>query len=403
MLDDACSLTDLYDDAAAKSIGIFYEQLGWQLAQSGDHNPLAKVRPAWLWSPIWTASKMRYVWERLHSHEILQAVYRRDWAALWVLSQSASYWNLFPNPDQRPTERGEDLDRHARWAKSLVAEYQPQLDDGTAGIMPLGLRHPLIPVLNKEGYNVRAELQSALTGQTYEDACRIVMSIASHDGPGLLPDVEDRELFVSMPTAIASARKAHPGFAETMVEKFEPLGLIRVRSAINRQDLAGLQAATLQFMGTDAARDAHSWLGDMALSAGQFEVAEQHYRDTLIDASPARKESLEPRLLLARALGGQLSTPELTATLGRMPDRPNEINGITVATAELETVLKDLIAHPRGTGLLAEAPRPADQRVRHDRPSNSNPARNSMDIRVTIPVAVNTASEIRLVDNCQSP
>lgn len=387
MLDDACSLTDLFDDGAAKSLGIFYEQLGWQLAQTGDTDPLATLRPVWLWSPIWTMSKMRYVWERLHSHSILDAVYRRDWASTWSLSQSAAYWNLFPNPDQRPAERGEDLDRHARWAKSLVAEYQPQLDDGTAGIMPLGLRHPLIPVLNKEGYNVRAELQAALTGQTYEDACRIVMSIAPHEGPGLLPDVEDRELFVSMPTAIASARNSHPGFAHTMSAKFEPLGLIRVRSAINRQDLTALQAATLQFMGTDAARDAHSWLGDLALSGGKFDDAEQHFRDALFDASVSRRERLEPRLLLARALSGQLTAAELTAAVVRFPAGSMEINGSTVAAAEFEGILKDLVANPRVSGLVsqtAEVPSPRfaqsafkfEPRAQFDGHPGSNPGRH---------------------------
>lgn len=387
MLEDACSLCDLFDDPVAKSIGIYYEELGWQLAQAGEADPLAKLRPAWLWSPIWTMSRMRYVWERLHSHEILQTVYRRDWLAAWLRSQSALYWNLHPNPDLRPTDRGEDLDRHARWAKTLVAEFQPQLDDGTAGIMPLSLRHPLIPVLNKEGYNVRAELQSALAGQSYEDACRIVMAIATQEGPGLLPDIDDRELFVSMPTAIASARKANPGFVETMSEKFEPLGRIRVRSAINRQDLAGLQAATLQFMGTDAAREAHAWLGDMSLSAGLFDIAEQHYRNAVLDAGPSSRENLEPRLLLARALGGQLSVEEMTAITDQSFPRPIEINGTTVRPSDFTAVLKDLVSRPQLPGLLKTTPRspqpPFSQvalklepRAQFDGHPGNNPGRN---------------------------
>ena len=52
-------------------------------------------------------------------------------------------------------------------------------------------------------------MQSALTGQTYEDACRIVMSINVSDGPGLLPDMDDRQLFVSLPTAVAAAMQVH--------------------------------------------------------------------------------------------------------------------------------------------------------------------------------------------------
>ena len=358
LLDDACSLCDLFDDGTAKSLGAWYEELGWQLAESGDPHPLAKVRTAWLWSPIWTNSKMRYVWERIHSHEILQAVYRRDWPVAWSSAQSASYWNLLPHPDQRPTERGEDLDRHARWAKTLVAEVATQLDDGTAGVMPTGWRHPLIPVLNKEAYNVRAELQSALNGQTYEDACRIAMSIAEHDGPGLLPDADDRQLYVSMPTAIANARKAHPGFARTMNEKFEPLGQIRVKSAINRRDIASLHAATLQFMGTDAARDAHVSLGDIALSVGQFEAAEQHFYDALVDAGSRWHETLEPRLLLARALGGRLSASQDVANAARNPDGSIELNGTTITPADFESVIKDLVARPATSGFLTESIRP---------------------------------------------
>ena len=358
LLDDACSLSDLFDDGQSKTLGVWYEELGWQLAAAGDLGPLGRIRPAWLWSPIWTSSKMRYVWERLHSHEILQAVYRRDWHLAWTLSQSASYWNLLPHPDQRPTERGEELDRHARWAKALVAEAAPQIDDGTGGVLPLAQRHPFIPVLNKEGYNLRAELESALSGQNYEDACRIVMSIAERDGPGLLPDSDDRQLFVSMSTAIASARKSHPGFVETMSEKFEPLGQIRIRSALNRHDIAGLQAATLQFKGTDAARNAHLSLGDLAMSIGQFESAEQHFHDALVDAGLRWQETLEPRLLMARALAGKLTATQWEAISAQIPMRSFDLNGTTVSHSELQGLVTNLVARPVTTGVITEGLRP---------------------------------------------
>ncbi len=358
LIDDACSLCDLFDEGAARTPGNWYEQLGWQLAKSGDANPLARLRPAWLRSPIWTSSKMRSVWEQLHSSEIVQSVYRRDWPATWSLSQSALYWNLLPNPDQRPTERGEELDRHARWAKSLVAEFAPQLDDGTAGLLPAGLRHSLVPVLNKEAYNLRAELQAALSGGTYEDACRILLSVGSIEGPGLLPDLEDRDLFVSLQTAIATARKAYRGFAETMTEKFEPLGMIRVRSAINRRDFTGLQSATLQFMGTDAAREARVWLGDTAMSVGKFEEAEQHFRESLFEANTVQREKLEPRLLLARALAGLISEPQLLASLAETSHRSFDLNGTIVSRLEWEAVVKDAIARPVLAGAITESIRP---------------------------------------------
>jgi len=386
VLDDACLLCDLHDDWQARFISGCYEELGWQLAKAGDQQPLKQLRPVWLRSPIWAVNKMRNVWERLSSHEIVQAIYQRDWQAAWLLSQSASYWNLMPNPDQRPAERGEDLDRHARWAKALAAEFVPALDDGSAGVMPPGLRHPLNPLLNKEAYNVRAELQSALSGHSYEDACRILMTIAPNDGPGLLPDVEERELFVSMPTAIASARRAYPGFVDTLSEKFEPLGMIRIRSAMNRQDVAGLQAATLQFMGTNAARDAHAWLGDMALSIGQFGSAEQHYRDALVGANVQQQSVLTHKLNLSRALGGQIPAGALTSGAVPLPTEPIDLNGNAISPDDFKSILQDLGTRSAASDLLTETlaslsiPFPAsacrlEPRAQFDGQPGNNPGR----------------------------
>ena len=352
LVDDAVSLCDLFDEGSAKTVASWYEELGWQLANGGDLHPLKTVRPAWLRSPLWSDTRFRNVWERLQSFEILQAVYRRDWANAWSHSQSSLFWNLLPHPDQRPTDRGEEVDRHAKWAKALVAENAPQLDDGTAGVMPIALRHPLVPVLSKEAYNIRAELQSALTGQTYDDACRVVMSIAEHDGPGLLPDLEDRQLYVSMSTAIATARRNHPGFVKTMAEKFEPLGQLRVRSAMNRKDVAALKAATVQFMGTDAARAAHLSLGELALSVGQFETAEQHFHEGLVDASLRWQEILTTRLLLAQASDGRLPPERNVGVLTESID----FNGTVISKAEFQNLLSDLAERPTARGVLQTMP-----------------------------------------------
>jgi outer membrane protein assembly factor BamB len=355
LLDDACSLCDLFDVGQSKTLSVWYEELGWQLAASHESKPVTKVRAAWLWSPIWTSGKQRNVWERLHSHEIIQAVYRRDWASAWSLSQSATFWNLLPHPDQRPTERGEELDRHARWAKAMVAEAVPQIDDGSAGVLLQGQRHPFAPVLNKEAYNLRAELESALSGQNYDDACRIVTSIAERDGPGLLPDSDDRQLYVSMSTAIGLARALHPAFVHTMSEKFEPLGQIRIRSAINRRDVASLQAAALQFTGTDASRNAHLSLGDLAMSVGQFESAEQHFHDALVDADRRLKEKLEPRLLIARALRGGLTASQLMEISSQIPAGGLDLNGTTISPVAYKSLMDEFIARSPTTGLITEA------------------------------------------------
>ncbi len=341
LLDDAALLSDLWDEAAARVHTSHYETLAEQIASTGELHPLATLRPAIIRSPMWTVSKLRFAWERQNSRELLLAAYRGDWADAWQSSQTALFWNTGVHPDWRPTERSDDLDKHARWLKAVSLENAPQLDDGTAGVFPGGWRHPLALQWNKEAYNVRSELQSALVGQTYEDACRIVMAIGDHDGPGMLPDMEDRQLFVSLPTAIAGAMQAHPDFARMMAEKFGPLGQIRVRTAINAGDVRGMQAATLQFFGTEAAAEAHEWLGDRALAAGRFPAAEEHFLMGLTHAAARQRESLTARLQLATALNGQPPSSPLVT-----PTKPIELSGTSIAPAAFESLIRDLSARP---------------------------------------------------------
>ncbi len=341
LLDDAALLSDLWDEAAARIHAGHYETLAEQMASTGDLHPLATLRPAILRSPMWTLSKLRFAWERQNSRELLLTAYCGDWADAWQSSQTALFWNTGVHPDWKPTERSDDLDKHARWLKAISIENLPQLDDGTASVFPGGWRHPLAMQWNKEAYNVRSELQSALVGQTYEDACRIVMSIGDHDGPGMLPDMEDRQLFVSLPTAIAGAMQAHPAFAKMMTEKFGPLGQIRVRSAINASDVRGVQAATLQFFGTEAAAEAHEWLGDLDLAAGHFPAAEEHFLMGLKHASARQCESLTARLQLATALNGQQPSSPIGA-----PTKPIKLSGTTIPPAAFDSLIRDLSARP---------------------------------------------------------
>ncbi len=342
LLQQAGLLCAPLDETTAKLTEGWYEELGWQLAESDDPIGLPKLRSAWLRTPIETKHRMPSVCERLHSHAIIQAIYRHDWPTVWSLAQSVSYWIQPANPDAPLSESAEQLDRHARWAQSLVAETVPQLDDGTAAVMPARLRHPFIPIFNKAAYNLRAELQAALADGNDEDACRIAMSIDPGDVQGLLPEIDDRDLFVSLPTALAIARKSSAGFAATMAQKFAPYGLIRVRAAINRRNIPALQAATLQFMGTDAAREAHAWLGDLNLSVGQFGTAEQHFCDALVEASDQQREALEPRLMLARALGGRLPYTSSIDSPFFSSARPVEFNGQSISATDFRSLISTL-------------------------------------------------------------
>lgn len=356
LIDDAVSLCDLFDETAAKTAATWYQELGGQLAEGSDVPPMKTLRPLWLRSPLWTDIRMAGVWDQLESAEVIQSIYQRDWNRAWERSQAALFWHQSPQQDPRLTDEGDAVVRHAKWAKCVVAENLPQLDDGTAGVLPVAQRHPLVPVLSKEAYNIRAELQSALAGHAYEDACRTLMTVAEQEGPGLLPDLENRQLYVSMSTAIQNARRKYPGLVRTMEEKYEPLGQIRVKSAVNRKDVGALETATVQFMGTDAARSAHLWLGDLALSSGQFDAAEQHFDQALVAASPSWKAILLPRKLLAQATGGRSSGTRLDEVTVDAID----FNGTQISRSEFQRLLDDVIQRPNPSGLLRpSSPSPA--------------------------------------------
>lgn len=339
LIDEAALLCDTWDEGHARALADNYMVLGSQLDGQADPPPLDVLVPAVVRSSLWSTSKLRFAWDRQASRDLIRAAYRGHWPEAWQASQAAHFWTTGPHPDFVPTEWAETLARQGRWVRAMAVENSPGLDDGSSGLIPPTWRHPLALQWNKEAYNVRAELQSALTGQSYEDACRIVMSINVTDGPGLLPDMDDRQLFVSLPTAVAGAMQVYPEFEKLMIEKFGPLGVIRVRQAIQSGDVRGAQAATLQFFGTEAAAEAHLWLGDRDLSAGRFPSAEEHFLLGVAQCLPRQRSALETRLQLAMALNG-------APVSKTSPLPPLEIQGSRLETAELEALVKSLAQRP---------------------------------------------------------
>lgn len=99
---------------------------------------------------------------------------------------------------------------------------------------------------------------------------------------------------VSLPGAVALAMRNSPVLRSTMSEQFGQLGKLRIRQAITEGDGTAVQAATLQFLGTEAAAEAHLWLGDKEISGGAFARSLGHYRQARKTAGPALKLGLPP-------------------------------------------------------------------------------------------------------------
>ncbi len=144
-------------------------------------------------------------------------------------------------------------------------------------------RHPLAQPVSKEAYNVMAEFQAAIDGAAFQDACQVISSAGSAHLIGLLPDSQDSQLLVSFPNAVSMAMERYPQLRQQMNERFGAVGRLRVRAAIENGDYRQVESATIQFFGTPAAAESDLWLGDRALSAGNFAQARSYFERAVLE------------------------------------------------------------------------------------------------------------------------
>lgn len=163
-------------------------------------------------------------------------------------------------------------------------------------------RHPLAQPVSKEAYNVMAEFQAAIDGAAFQDACQVISSAGSAHLIGLLPDSRDDQLLVSFPNAVAMAMDRYPELRQQMNERFGAIGRLRVRQAIENGDYRQVEAATIQFFGTPAAAESDLWLGDRAMSAGDF----------------AQARSFFERAISGFRMNSQIETSEAAAAMTRL-------------------------------------------------------------------------------------
>ena len=165
-------------------------------------------------------------------------------------------------------------------------------------------RHPLVEELSKETYNSLTELQAVLESEAWQDAARMVTSLDPEAAPGVAPYHKDKDLLVSLPVAVRLTLTDYPQLKQALGQQFGTLAKLRIGQAMAGGDASALELATVQFAGTEAAAEAHRWLGDRALSSGWFERAIAEYRRST-QIQPAFASDIAPRLRLAAAMLGQ--------------------------------------------------------------------------------------------------
>lgn len=328
---------------AAERLGQRLERLGLMLARNGYSGPFTAVSRAMMRLPLWTEQPPSPFLDRLLMYELFAKLGQDRLEEVQELCRQVRYWNRTGRRDAASplwTARARHL---VYWAEAQATGRPPK----EAGPMPVGpspWRHPLTVHSTKEGYNVFGEFAAALDGQTYREACQIISSAAQTEGLGLLPDRKDRRLWVSLPVAIELAMRDHPPLRQAMEEGFGALGELRVKKAAAQGDTAAMAAVTLQFYGTNAAREAHLWLGDRMLAAGRFTEALTHYEEALAANPHATSPALLARQRLASALlGGQG---------GQAPTEPVQLGSTRLSPQQFERLV-DQIRQTRRAAISA--------------------------------------------------
>jgi outer membrane protein assembly factor BamB len=114
------------------------------------------------------------------------------------------------------------------------------------------------------------------------------------------------------------------------------VGMLRVKQAMAEGNAIDVQAATVQFYGTDAAAEAHLWLGDRALASGDFPHALGHYQHLLTSGLGlgGRQAQISARVRLAGALLGR--------EVGQAVTESVDLGGTSFTPADFEALVADL-------------------------------------------------------------
>ncbi len=327
LLEELAELLDIWDEPKANEFVARYFDRIEQQQLAGEMPDYAQIEHALMSAPIETGANLQAIPVSLVRAELVERLYHHHWEPARAASTRHRFWFA----PQARLGRTVPVLQLIDWVDALAARRNP-LDDGDAPQLSGTLRHPVLVRISKEGYNVMAEFEAALDGQSFADACAIISHANSAAALGLLPDSVERRLLVSLPAAIQQAMLDFPQLKQTMNDKFGPLGRLRIRTAVESGDAEGVQAATLQFAATEAAAQAHYWLGSRALSAGNFAQAIGHFQRAMLDIAADQRPQVNARLRLAGAMvGRELGNPVAVAV---------EFGGTRLSSSQCEQLVQ---------------------------------------------------------------
>lgn len=332
LLDDILAFAPVADDPgdAAAILGLF-GALGARMAMEGEGRCYSAIGHEQLSAPLRCGQPFVAFSEPLARREIVRLFYRGEWNEAIAFLERLHFFGFTAKPRN---------DAFFAWAAALTRARA----EGKPSLLPAEWRHPLVVAPSKESLSVEAELNAALDGEDFADACRLFDAAAADGQVDLLTDRRDPRLFMSLPVLVATAMRDEPRLLETMRQDRERIAGLRVLEATAAGNEAAVEATTVQFHGTRAAAKAHVWLADRSMAAGRFASAIRHY-EAAAASIPEDDAKQKKRTLAAIDLARKLGAAAVAAA----PPAPPAVAPATALTATLQARLEgDVGGNPAG-------------------------------------------------------
>jgi outer membrane protein assembly factor BamB len=345
-----------YDYNANVSLERAYRLVGAAMIQAGHHGAFTAVSQAMLRAPIWTEQRLAVFDLPLLREELWDRMGQGRWPEVAELCRTIEFWNRVGFREGEPPPWSEPLKYMVYWAHTQAIGRVPPEAVPPPGTPPRRWKHPLASEVSKDAYNLIAEFNAAVDAQAYQEACQIISGAADTQALGLVPDRKDSHLAVSLPVAVGLAMRETPELKRAMQEKFGALGGLRFRQAAAGGNRTAVVNVALRFPGTEAAAEAHRWLGDRDLAGGRFTEALAQYASSLESSPAAAQEAICVRRRLAAAMLGQDLGPRVTL--------PVQLGARQFTAEEFEALIQQSRqVHPAGVAARANGPAPGSRSV----------------------------------------
>ena len=317
-----------------------YRLVGAAMVRSGQSGAFTAASQAMLRSPLWSEQRLTVFDPQLLREELWAGMGQDRWPQVAETGEKLEFWNRVGFREGEPPPLNDQTRHMVYWAHVEATGRVPPEAAAPPGAPPRRWKHPLASEAGKDAYNLISEFNAAVDAQAYGEACQIVATTAETQALGLVPDRKDPRLAMTLPVAIGLAMHDSPELKRAMQEKFGALGGLRFRQAAADGNRAAVADVALRFPTTEAAADAHRWLGDRDLASGRFTEALAEYAWSLESSPAASQEAIHARQRLAAAMLGQDVGPRVTS--------PVQLGARRFTAEEFETLVGQLrqLHHP---------------------------------------------------------